>query len=134
MTNEIYPGVDTIRRCSSEEIQQYEIILSDWEETNGRNTRPERQKALSESFFEACPGRHLFLTAAGYAGLGPPELQVGDSIYALAGGRKLYVLRPVPGAIRSQTFNLVGDCYVQGIMDGEAVEGREDDFHDVFIE
>jgi hypothetical protein len=139
VTNDIYGEVAVdgrlrVRRCSSEKIGEYRTLLSDLEETYGRNKRRERWEVLWNSFFEACTGRHLFLTAAGYAGLGPPELQVGDSIYALAGGRKLYVLRPLPGAIRSQTFNLIGDCYVQGFMDGEAVRGREDDFYDAFIE
>ena len=89
---------------------------------------------FEEVFIMACTGRHLFFTKHGHAGLGPPELQLGDLIYALAGGSFLYVLRPVPSAPRPHTFQLVGDCYVQGFMDGEAVEGRKADWHDVFIE
>lgn len=81
----------------------------------------------------ACTGRHLFFTKHGHAGLGPPELQLGDLIYALAGGDFLYVLRPVPSAPRPHTFQLIG-CYVEGFMDGEAVDGREADWHDVLIE
>lgn len=68
----------------------------------------------------ACAGRHLFATEKGYAGTGPPELEVGDLIYALVGGNVLYVLRPVPSAPRPNTFHLIGDCYALGAMDGHA--------------
>jgi hypothetical protein len=45
----------------------------------------------------------------------------------------LYILRPVPGTAHPSTFKLVSDCDVQGVMDGEAFEGRENDFPDVYI-
>ncbi|KAL2039474.1 hypothetical protein N7G274_007746 [Stereocaulon virgatum] len=138
VTNDIYgewttDGRTRIRRCSNEQFRQYELIFNDLQEPSGQNSQSEHSNVLLNNLLTACAGRFLFLTAVGYAGLGPHELQVGDSLYVLAGGHKLYVLRPVLGATRSQTFNLIGDCYVQGIMDGEAVEGRDDDFHDVFM-
>jgi hypothetical protein len=39
---------------------------------------------------------------------------------ALSGGNVPFVLRPLPGP-QPNTFELVGDCYVHGVMNGEAV-------------
>ena len=41
----------------------------------------------------------------------------GDLIYALFGGSVLYVLR-----LAGDRFMLVGECYVHGLMDGEAMQ------------
>ncbi|PMD57267.1 uncharacterized protein K444DRAFT_483861, partial [Hyaloscypha bicolor E] len=65
-------------------------------------------------------GRRFFVTKKGYFGIGPAELEEGDEIYILAGGKVPLVLRPLPES-QPNTFELVGDCYVHGVMDGEAV-------------
>ncbi len=52
--------------------------------------------------------------------MGPAELSEGDQVYILAGGKVPLVLRPVSGS-QLDTFELVGDCYIHGVMDGEAV-------------
>jgi hypothetical protein len=61
-------------------------------------------------------GQRFFLTQAGYMGLGKPK--VGDEIYVLFGGNVPFVLRPVAN---TTYFSLIGDCYLHGIMDGEAM-------------
>lgn len=61
-------------------------------------------------------GRSFFITKKGYIGLGSP--QVGDEIWVLFGGNVPFVLRKCSN---SANRLLVGDCYVQGIMDGEAM-------------
>ena len=74
-------------------------------------------------------GNRLFFTANGFVGNGPAAMEPGDSISILAGGPLPYVLRPVPEAACPNTFELVGSCYVHGIMDGQAVHGvKEDEF------
>ena len=85
-----------------------------------------------ESFMIASSGRRFFATDRGYIGLGPPEMQKGDQVYILSGGNVPYLLRPIFGP-RPQTFELVGDCYLHGIMYGEAA-GRDEDYHDVYLE
>jgi hypothetical protein len=72
------------------------------------------------NFRRTCAGRRFFITKKGYFGMGPAQLAEGDQVYILAGGKVPLVLRPV---LESQpnTFELVGDCYVHGVMDGEAV-------------
>ncbi len=59
----------------------------------------------------------FFITADGYMGLGSPD--VGDEIWVLFGGDAPFILRPSvsdPGC-----HQLIGNCYVQGLMDGEAM-------------
>lgn len=62
-------------------------------------------------------GRRLFLTAAGHVGLGPCETAAGDSVCVVGGCSMPLVLRSGDG----QYDVLVGPCYVDDIMDGEAV-------------
>ena len=84
------------------------------------------------SFITASVGRRMFATDRGYIGLGPPEMQKGDHVYILSGGKIPYILRPVTG-LRPRTFELVGDCYLHGIMYGEEA-GKDEDYHDVYLE
>ena len=74
-------------------------------------------------FVDACVGRRFFVTKKGYIGTRPPELQQGDEIYILAGGKVPFVLQPLSKP-QPNTFELVSDCYVHGIMDGEAVSEK----------
>lgn len=59
-------------------------------------------------------------------GLGPPKAQVGDVVAVLHGAPTPHLLRPskamaVPVGTM-QTWRLVGDCYVHGIMNGEGMD------------
>jgi hypothetical protein len=49
-------------------------------------------------------------------GLGPNAMQTGDVVCILFGCKVPYILRPVDGH-----YLLVGDAYIHGIMDGEAM-------------
>ncbi|KAL7919645.1 heterokaryon incompatibility domain-containing protein [Trichoderma austrokoningii] len=53
----------------------------------------------------------------GHMGLGPLLMREGDEIYVLPGSHSPLVLRP----ISSRTYQLIGDCYVNGAMDGDSV-------------
>lgn len=61
--------------------------------------------------------RRLFRTKKGYLGLGAHGLAKGDKVYILAGGAVPLILRPRPTGDR---YELIGDAYVHGVMDGEA--------------
>ncbi|KAK2610548.1 hypothetical protein N8I77_003968 [Diaporthe amygdali] len=63
----------------------------------------------------ACRG--LALTEMKFVMAVPNTAKNGDSLWALAGGQVLYLLRHTdPG--RKQ-YNFVGECYAHGLMDGE---------------
>jgi hypothetical protein len=63
-------------------------------------------------------GRSLFISQQGFMGLLPVHAKEGDLLCLLLGGDVLYVLRP-----KGEEFKFVGDCYIHGLMDGEALEG-----------
>ncbi|KAF2501313.1 hypothetical protein BU16DRAFT_577499 [Lophium mytilinum] len=67
-------------------------------------------------------GRCLFRTASGHIGIGPEDLRNGDRIVVFVGARTPFVIRPGRGR---EGFEVVGDCYVHGIMKGEAL-GRDE--------
>ncbi|GIZ48478.1 hypothetical protein CKM354_001153700 [Cercospora kikuchii] len=71
--------------------------------------------------------RCFFITERGYFGLGPSQARVGDEVKVFLGGRVPFLVRAigaasVPAVLSAQAdacFSLVGDCFLQGIMDGE---------------
>ena len=62
-------------------------------------------------------GRRFFWAADGYMGLGPAAAKVGDKICIFYGGQVLYVLRQK----NEKEHEFVGECYVHGLMDEEAL-------------
>lgn len=74
---------------------------------------------LLKRMFKLIRGRQLFTTKAGSLGLGPDIALEGDIIVVLLGGPVPYILRPFDGA--GSAYQLVGECYIDGIMHGEAL-------------
>lgn len=82
----------------------------------------QRCAAFQEDFITAIEAslqfRTLFVTQTGYIGLGPLTMQATDMVCVLLGCS-------VPVVIRREGPNrlvLVGECYMHGIMDGEALK------------
>ncbi|KAH6673508.1 heterokaryon incompatibility protein-domain-containing protein [Halenospora varia] len=65
-------------------------------------------------------GRKLAVTRGNFMGLVSAEAQVGDEIFVLAGGQVLHTLRR-----QGDYYTYLGDCYLHGLMDGEALERLE---------
>jgi hypothetical protein len=65
-------------------------------------------------------GRRLITTTNGYIGLAPSGVERGDKVCVLLGCHVPLVLRPVGGQ-----FKVLGDAYLHGIMQGEAVQDFE---------
>lgn len=65
----------------------------------------------------ACRWRRFFVTQRGFMGIGPPCLREGDAVCILTGGIVPFLFRP-----RGETYKLVGEAYIYGIMNGEACE------------
>ena len=64
-----------------------------------------------------CVKRRLARTVNGYLGLVPRETRAGDIIALLQGGRLPFVLRS-----RGGPWELIGPCYIHGVMYGEAFD------------
>jgi hypothetical protein len=63
-------------------------------------------------------GRVFCRTDANQLGWLPADAKPGDCVCLLYGGRVLYLLRPDD----DKTYRLIGECYLHGLMDGEAVD------------
>lgn len=66
-------------------------------------------------------GRRPFCTVNGHVGIGPSEMLLGDLVYIIVGADVPYILR----SNTNGKLQLVGECYVHGVMDGEAMDGGE---------
>lgn len=62
--------------------------------------------------------RRLFLTIDGLLCLGPEQVRSGDEVWIVPGSRVPVVLRKT---MDGNSYNLIGETYVHGIMCGEAV-------------
>jgi hypothetical protein len=65
-------------------------------------------------------GRRMITTSGGYLGLAPEEVLENDVIAILYGCNFPIVLRPC-----GESYNYIGESYVDGIMDGELMEAKE---------
>lgn len=106
---------------------------------------PGKKVAIIEnSIISATKSRRLFVTSKGQFGLGPASMQPGDRLCILQGGRTPFILRrrlrhgnlfrqhepflpkdaatmdPRSLQIEIEGYELIGDCYAQGLMDPEA--------------
>lgn len=81
-------------------------------------------------------GRAFCVTKRGYVGMVPPGSEVGDMICILRGLNTPFVLRETKSTGKRRTkrdkkrrVQLVGEAYIHGMMDGEAItiEDRGDD-------
>jgi hypothetical protein len=71
----------------------------------------------------AMVGRRVVVLGDGAVGLGPAAAREGDVVVVLFGGVVPFVLRPVEREDEEKCWRLVGECFVPGLMQGEAVEG-----------
>jgi hypothetical protein len=70
---------------------------------------------------EICPYRRFVVTKTKIMGLVPEETQIGEEIFLLLGGQVFYVLRPA-----KDHYQLIGECYLHGLMDGQALSHLHD--------
>ncbi|KAM7196642.1 HET domain containing protein [Rhypophila sp. PSN 637] len=95
------------------------------------NMKHDKEVGLSNSILQAMLvgilGKTMCTTEEGRLLLSSPATRAGDTIWVLGGGRKPFVLREavgVTGLSTGSTYTLVGDCIVDGLMDGEGVIGH----------
>ncbi|KAL8321746.1 hypothetical protein RB597_007844 [Gaeumannomyces tritici] len=71
-------------------------------------------------------GRRVCVTAAGRLGCVAPLCQVGDEVVLIHGAPTPFVIRKAPAETGADgnLYELVGPCYMHGVMDGEASGAR----------
>ncbi|KAL8864621.1 MAG: hypothetical protein Q9174_007283, partial [Haloplaca sp. 1 TL-2023] len=72
--------------------------------------------------------QRFFMTSSGLLGAGPTVMKKGDCLYLVKGSEWPLLLRPLHNTLTGNgqqdqvaTYQFVGQCYVDDIMDGEAV-------------
>ena len=95
----------------------------------------ERYSARVEWLGLSISKSRFFIMSNGDAGLGPPDTQKDDFVAVMLGSRVPYVLRKGTEAGNKHLYSFVGECHVQGIMYGEAVESKDfAGFEDIWLE
>ena len=105
------------RRMSDQETEDY----MNWISGNVASWKHMTKPLLEESFVEAnltsIYDRAFIVTRKGNFGLCPSNGRKGDEIWLLEGARVPFILRP-----GQHGYTFIGESYVHGFMDGEAVE------------
>jgi hypothetical protein len=73
------------------------------------------------AFAGRIPNARVCMTEKGYLGLVCGDVQVGDRVGVFQGGAVPFTLRPSNQDKAVNTWTLVGECYIHGIMYGEAL-------------
>jgi hypothetical protein len=87
-------------------------------------------RAFSDVVVMHPAARWFFVTEEGYMGLGPWDMEDGDVLVILAGGKMPFVLRELNKDCDvcnedQWCYRLMGFAYAHGVMDGEMVSGIE---------
>lgn len=77
--------------------------------------------------------RRFAITEKGFFALVPRGSREGDVIVVLKKACVPFVVRSVHEDCTKGSFELLGECYVQGIMEGEALEGGEADVESITL-
>lgn len=89
--------------------------------SNSTARKPLNQHPLWQPFEhshgQAMYHRRLFTTGFGYIGIGPRTLALGDRICVLLGCAVPLIIRTV-----GDLHQLIGECYIHGMMNGEAIK------------
>ncbi|MCJ1447425.1 MAG: hypothetical protein MMC23_007936 [Stictis urceolatum] len=104
---------NTIERMATNSISNYSAAIL--------NDEP-RQLSRLEQYLQAVQfisrNRRPFFTDSGQLGLGPSCVQIDDILVLVLGADMPYILREGEDG----KYRLVGECYVDGIMDGQALD------------
>lgn len=83
------------------------------------------QNTLNAGVEKFALGRKFFITNKGYLGLGPKTAEPGDRIAIIYGSGVPFILRKSAAKLGRPTWEIIGECYVHGIMDGEVIRKYE---------
>ena len=104
--NEFFRAKDAscgLKACAMVDLDEFQKSV--------KRGKPHRFWREAESISRHC---RVFLSSQGLLGLGPSILEPGDCVVLLFAARVPFVLRP-----KDDHWLLAGECYVDGIMNGE---------------
>lgn len=108
-----------LRKAARYIVETCDDVLEDIRRAAGSDAeREQTHEQWSRWATSASEGRVFARTAKGYYVLGPAALEAGDVVCVLFGCKVPFCLRP----ITARRYLLVGECYVHGLMKGEAMD------------
>ena len=128
LANTIRPGL-----CAREEYRQFFeswLLIHRQPAANGSNDGKINKSIWDEAwmfnaaFSDAMDTRVIFTTKRGLIGIGPPYIQAGDLLCIIIGAQTPFLVRKRMSPISEKAapvYELVGDCYVHGLMNGEGL-------------
>lgn len=87
----------------------------------GDRARLEVTHKFVGTFLRMCSARRVFSTEQGDLGIAHQGARVGDEVVVVPGTAVPFVVREVEGG----AYVLIGEAFVHGAMDGEALEGKD---------
>ena len=123
------------RRAESGDKTKDDLVIKEFDDELTDRMNQARVKTEDDVDFQisaTATGRLLFVTERGDLGMGPTVLEVGDEVWILPGADVPLILRPSASSVKE--YRLVGEAYVHGIMQGEAVaDVQEKDLKKVIL-
>ena len=106
--------------------------FGDWklnDEGNGQNLPARVWAEVSKDIGAIIEDKDIFLTTQGYLGLGHEGFAIGDLLCIFSGGEVPFLLRR-SGSMppHDEMFQFLSECYIHGVMDGEATKNIESDY------
>jgi hypothetical protein len=112
-------------------------ILTRIIELVGEGGRHGKADRFAEVAGAACHGRCFFITKGGFFGIGPSIIEEEDPVVILLGADVPFVLREKRKCgVEKEGHVVVGECYVHGLMTGDAVRawgGLDGDLKDITL-
>jgi len=116
----------------------------DWLHSPPLEALPGEILAAKDAFVLASLNRKFFVTRRGYMGIGPKDMWLDDEVHVLSGTSVPFVMRKVTGGADASTVDLVaedglalyrmiGECYVHGIMQGEATRKEDAEWENICV-
>ncbi|KAI0001387.1 heterokaryon incompatibility protein-domain-containing protein [Xylariaceae sp. FL0662B] len=106
-----HSGNDTFRALHPQDLES----VRDWVSAK----YPTLKDGLMQQVRCSVAGRKFFTTRGGLMGFGPSQMHEGDEVWLIYGDQVPFILRPLGKSNGQKELGIVGDCYVQGIMEGE---------------
>lgn len=110
-------------RINDEYRAQFFAAFGEWSLSatgNEQNLPPSVWAAVSKNIGTIIEDKDMFITTKGYLGLGHEGFLEGDVVCILSGGEVPFLLRESKHGSK-QIFRFLSECYVHGVMDGEAM-------------
>jgi hypothetical protein len=129
-----------IQRATENDYKALHVIFGSFDGDSQKPSEAHTARLENELYYNMREARFM-MTTSGWLGMVPLNTQIGDGIYILAGGQMPFVLRRSNVTFSPQgssdagrlCYTLMGECYLDQLMDGEFSNRLRAAAVDIFI-